>query len=131
MLEKIKVMFTAITGKVKSIYLRVEALIELVYSKIVALLSMILDHVHGFINNILNLVKEIVSGPERFLGIAFVSIIVGDVILMGKIGAINYILNTLEFLLGLFTTHIIATALFAGSIIVLLLIVKEIKAAKK
>ena len=102
-----------------------------IYQWIAAFIKMVIQHIHGIVDTALQTVKKSISAPEIALAVALAVVCIVDLVLVGKIGIIAYALATTKTLLELITTHLWASLILAGSIILILLILKEMKALKK
>jgi len=124
-MEKIKAFITKIWAFIKLVWTKVKG----IYMRLEVVLEHLWTHLTAFINEFLMMIRKSLVGPEKFLVIIIAIAVVVDLIVMGKIGIIKYIIDTITLLLGLFTTNLWGTAVIAASIVIVFIASKFFKKA--
>ena len=123
MKAKIVAFFTSIWTFIKLVWTKVKG----IYTRFENLLEHVWNHIHAFVDEFITMIRKSLVGPEKFLVIIVAMVLVVDLVVMGKIGIIKYVIDTITLLLGLLTTNLWGTIILATSVIVIFIASKFFK----
>ena len=109
-----------------------------IFAKVVSLFTLCVDNVikyvdtffvsvHELFKSFVAFIQKCLTGPGIFCLSILGIVIVVDIILIGKMGIIKYLYDTLILLIDIITLHTESALIFIGSIIVFMLVSKELK----
>ena len=123
--------WTVITGWFSGLVTRIETFGGMLLTRAHAFIDMLIWNAHTLLSTVLTTITKSLSAPGIALMSAVGIMVVVDIFLLGKIGVIKFIVDTFELVLGLLTVHLWASAVIAGSVILIMICLKELKAIKK
>jgi len=84
----------------------------------------------GIWNGVSTFFSKAISKQGIFWSIALVILVVADIVLLVRVGGFTYIFETLKFIYTLLVAHLLATLLVAGSVVLILIIIRKLRALK-